>query len=343
LARHHALARSLDEGRLRLLDPLPDVPPTLPPRAARLRRAELAALAARYELVEASLRSRVASGGLGDGSLGRLEEIAGRGEEYRRGAEEGRGVREPDGRLLPLRRRDVPVPASLAGPEALRDARARVAAAEADAWDALRARYGYALLTQNCVTELAGALEGALGGAAAAAAALGVSLEAERGARFVPSVFFASLRARRPDARETRIPSFRERALAAARGEGGSLRVALRESNVVTSRIYRWRDRDTTFLFFTTGPAWLRPPLGVANLAVALAELPVSAARAPLDRGRRLRRAAYGALYSLPELAGRNVRKGSFDAATLPGLGLLDAVDAVGAEAPPAPREPPGA
>jgi hypothetical protein len=330
IARHHALARSLDEGRLRLLDPLPDVPPTLSPRAARLRRAELAALAARYALVEASLRSRVAGEGLGDGALGRLEEIAGRGEEYRRGAEEGRAVREPDGRLLPLRRRDVPVPASLAAPEALRAARARVVAAEADAEDALRASYGYALLTQNCVTELARALEDALGGPTDAAAALGVALEPERGARFVPSVFFASLRARRPDASETRVPSFRERALAAARAQDGALRVALRESNVLTSRIYRWRDRDTTFLFFTTGPAWLRPPLGVANLAIALAELPVGVASASLDRGRRLRRAAYGALYSLPELAGRNVRKGSFDAATLPRLGLLEAVDAVG-------------
>jgi hypothetical protein len=138
------------------------------------------------------------------------------------------------------------------------------------------------------------------------------------GAGFVPFVLHGQVLARLRIASAERIPSFRERALAELREREPGLLLGLREGNVVTSRVYRWRDRDTRFLLFTPEVFWRRPLYGFANLLFALPDATLGLATAPLDRGRRLRRGAYGMLYSLPELAFFNIRKGTFDAATLP-------------------------
>jgi hypothetical protein len=94
--------------------------------------------------------------------------------------------------------------------------------------------------------------------------------------------------------------------------------VYLREVNSLTSRIYERRDRDGSFLLFSDDVLWPRPLYGAVNLAWALADGSVGVLAAPLDRGRRVRRAAVGAAFSFPELVFMNVRKGSFDAASLP-------------------------
>ena len=318
-ARRQVVLRSLAEGRLLLLDAMPDEPPTLPARAAVLRKAELAAQAERQRgELERARREVLGAAAADEAAYSRLESLAARVAEYEHGAREGRAVREPAGRLVPSRARGVPVPAPQVSQEELAAALegARGAARRADR--ALREDYPYDILSRNCATELVRLLEEGLGGPAGFAAALGGPLRPGEGAGFVPFVLHDQVLARLRIASAERIPSFRERALAELRAREPGVLPGLREGNVLSSRIYRWRDRDTRFLLFTPEVFWRRPLYGAVNLFYALPDATLGLATAPLDRGRRLRRGAYGMLYSLPELAFFNIRKGSFDAATLP-------------------------
>jgi hypothetical protein len=318
-ARHQGVRRSLAEGRLRLLDAMPDERPTLPARAAALRRAELVAQAARQrEELTRARREVLGAAAIEEAGYSRLESLASRAAEYARGAAEGRAVREPWGRLVPSRARAVAVPVPELPERELAASVDAARRAARDAARALREDFPYDILTRNCATELVRLLEQGLGGPVGFAAALGGALRPGEGAGFVPFVLHGQVLARLRIARSERIPSYRERALEELRAREPGALVGLREGNVLSSRIYRWRDRDTRFLLFTPEVFWRRPLYGLANLLFALPDTALGLASAPLDRGRRLRRGAYGMLYSLPELAFVSIRKGTFDAATLP-------------------------
>jgi hypothetical protein len=89
--------------------------------------------------------------------------------------------------------------------------------------------------------------------------------------------------------------------------------VFLRESNVVTSTLYRVQPQDSIFLFFTDDLVAPRPLFGAANLLTGLAASAVGLAMWPVDGGETLWAGLRGALFSLPELVFHNIRKGSFD------------------------------
>ena len=114
-----------------------------------------------------------------------------------------------------------------------------------------------------------------------------------------------------------RLPGHRERELNALRSREGALRLYARESNTLSSRIYRRRDADGSFLLFTDDVFWPRPLFGALNLAWSAGDAALGLLTAPFDRGRRLERAGKGMLFSVPELVFVNIRKGSFDAAGL--------------------------
>ena len=247
-----------------------------------------------------------------------LESLASRAHEYERGAREGRAVREPEGRLVPTRARSAAVAAPADAAPALRGALAAALAAERDAQRALERRYPYDVLTRNCATELVRLLADGLGGEQGFRAALGGPLAPGEGLSFIPFALQDLVESRLAVARRERIPSYRERALAALRREHAGALALAREASPLTARVYRWRDRDTRFALFTSDVFWPRPLYGFVNLASALPDTLLGLATAPFDGARRVRRGAWGALYSLPELAFFNIRKGTFDAGTLP-------------------------
>jgi len=88
--------------------------------------------------------------------------------------------------------------------------------------------------------------------------------------------------------------------------------VALRESNTLTSTVYESNRQDSFFLFFTDALP-VRPLLGAANLAAGLGASAAGLALLPFDGGYALLSGVKGALFSLPELAFVNLRKGTFD------------------------------
>jgi hypothetical protein len=90
-------------------------------------------------------------------------------------------------------------------------------------------------------------------------------------------------------------------------------RLWLRESNTLTSSIYRPREGDSAFLMFTEHAFWTRPLLGTLNLGYALATTSAGLITAPTDDGVLLKEGLFGMLFSIPELGLWNIRKGTFN------------------------------
>ena len=91
--------------------------------------------------------------------------------------------------------------------------------------------------------------------------------------------------------------------------------VFLRESNTLSSTLYRRTHDDSAFLFFTdTAPA-ARPVFGALNVIAGLGMAAAGLAMLPIDGGELLTAGLKGAMFSLPELAFFNIRKGSFPGA----------------------------
>ena len=168
-------------------------------------------------------------------------------------------------------------------------------------------------MRRNCITELVRLVEGSFADRADAERALGGYLAPGGELGFVPYVFFDQVQARLRVVGVEHVVSHRQRELARVlASDPGALR-RLRESLVLTSSIYTPRRRDGTFAFFTDSAGAARPVLGALNLGWALGAALPGAAAAPFDGGARLRAAGSGVLFSLPELAFQNVRKGSFE------------------------------
>ena len=89
--------------------------------------------------------------------------------------------------------------------------------------------------------------------------------------------------------------------------------IRLRESTAYTATSYEPQLRDSAFLLFTDDVFWRRPAYGVVNLLFGLGYTGYGLAAAPFDRGARVHAGLTGMLWSLPELALMNVRKGSYD------------------------------
>jgi hypothetical protein len=192
-------------------------------------------------------------------------------------------------------------------PDADCDTLARWSSAAKDAEESLRHRLGevyrYDVISRNCVTEIFRTIETAglrLGAGDTPAAGLG----------FVPFVSATAVNERFPvQARSTR-PSYRAYWLARLRETQGRLSTAVRESNTLTATLRHPDDRDDVFLFYTDDATALRPLYGAINLGVGAGASLVGLVTLPFDRGRRLTTAVRSMVFSVPELAFVNFRKG---------------------------------
>ncbi len=313
MARLAAIERSRAEHRLVVLDAFPPHGRRLPREA--LARAPAAARGllddARAELA-ASLRSLTAASEPSERDYVGVESAANRVGELARGVAGGHDVRLAPETMLPTRsrllRRLVLPEMPAAQLTAAADAAARAADAHARAFDEL---YRYDLLRRNCVTEMLRTVDAVLG--PDAAEALGGRVDADGGWRFIPKVATRAIRRSWQVVASDTIPSYRQATVAALARTGNPAVVRLRESNTLTSTVYRRSRDDSTFLFFTDDVVLLRPLLGAANLAVGAGASLIGVALVPFDRGESLAAGLRGMLWSVPELAFVNVRKGSFD------------------------------
>ncbi len=314
MARLVAIDTSLRSGRWHVLDAFPDDALALSGASVRGRRdflSELEADAARS--LGASRSAFAAREEPGERAYNDIEDTANHWLDTHRGLAEERDIRLAGERLVPEGRGPVPIALLPRGEgldlPALRE-RARERAVAFDR--ALAGAYRYDLLRHNCASELLRALDEALP-PGAADALLGGRVDPDAALHFVPLVAFRAALEGYREVRESEIPSYRHARLAEMSASENDVVVALRESNTLSSSIYRRNPRDSFFLFFTDGAVWPRPLLGAANLLAGVGETAWGLLRLPVDGGRRLASGAEGLLFSLPELLFVNLRKGSME------------------------------
>ncbi len=304
MARLAALQRTLDTGHWVLLDAYAADAAVVDPAVVQSRRDAMDDLVATVRRELDVARTAFVTAGTQETALGDVETAGNRLVELLAARDDGRPLRIQTGALLPQRPADVralpAVPNDVA--PALATARAR-----ADAYTAAVTTLDrYELVTRNCVTELFAAVDAALGSAAEAERRLGGHVDGTL--RFIPFVAAASVADTwTVDAVEER-PSYRRMRLATMPG----VLDRLRESNTVTSTIYRRNPDDSVFLFFTDDGIAMRPLLGLANLAVGLGAGIAGLGLLPADGGALLRAGVWGAIWSVPELVFVNIRKGTF-------------------------------
>ena len=323
-ARLVAIDESLVAGRLVVLDALPADATLL--RVSKRRRALAPALLTEAREDFRRARERLfSSSGFREAEWSALEESASRVAELRGAAGGAPGLRVATGPLLPEGRAPVALAARPAAtPGDLERALGAAREAERGLRRALEAQYRYDLVARNCVSELFRTIEAGLAAQQGAPAAadraavlafiereserrLGGYVDPAARANFIPFVSSHNVRARWEVEQSIHLASAREHVVA----REGTLRAALRESNVWTSTLYAPADASGFFVFFTDGSWPLRPLLGAVNLGAALARSGLGILQLPFDRGRGLRDGLDGALWSVPELFFANIRKGT--------------------------------
>jgi hypothetical protein len=235
-----------------------------------------------------------------------LEETANRYREFQRGFEEDRAIRLHPGGSLPAPTAAVPaLPIPDVDLQTLRRAERAAARSERVYRAALQERYGYHLFARNCVSEIFAVI--------GSDHSLGQNMDTRAASAlldFIPAVSYGTVLDAYPIAETGEIPSYRKSRLEAMYANENDLGVYLRESNTLTSTIYRRNQRDSFFLFFTDDSIPLRPLYGALNLAAGIGEMSLGLLRAPWDRGGTLWSGLKGAAFSLPELFFVNIRKG---------------------------------
>lgn len=192
-------------------------------------------------------------------------------------------------------------------------------------FETLQQRYRYDLLSRNCVTELFRTINQALlspyrsGAELADLEALTIKESEKRLGgyveipyNFVPFVAYQSVVDRYHVAESRDLDSYRGLELAKLAASQSDPITALRESNVISSRLYQYNPDDALFVFFTDDNVLLRPVFGLVNTAAGIGQSLYGVFSWPLDSGKNLKSGATGILMSLPELFFFNMRKGSY-------------------------------
>jgi hypothetical protein len=316
MARLAALGESQRTERWVVLDAFPADAGSAVRRSSALRPELAASLLedAGEELARARERfiTRAADGTFHEADFAAFEAAVNRSSELGLALREGRDWRVLKGPLVPSR------PARMAidglDAQALRESLETVRAREEAYAVAFKRRWGYHLVTRNCVSEIFSEIDAAFErGPEESATRLGGRLEMDGSLNFIPAVSAAAVAGAYPVTERLELPSYRRRRLERMYEQENPLTVFLRESNTLTSTIYRRNTEDSIFVFFTDGAVVARPLFGAVNLLVGLAAGAVGLATLPVDGGATLWAGLKGALFSLPELFFQNIRKGSFE------------------------------
>ena len=311
MARLAAIELSLAQGRLVILDGFPDGARPAPLPEGAQRDAYLDAVVAHLRPATERARAELFNQAtFREADYAHLESAANRWLEADQARATGAPLRTASGLLLPAR--PAPRHERLAPPlesAALRNEIERARTAVADYHARLDELYSYNLITRNCVSEIFAVVDAALGDESDAR--LGGTVRIGPTLNFIPIVSAAAVdRTYAVTAQRTR-PSYRQMRVAALAAREPAWRVFLRESNTLTSSVYHRDASDSAFLFFTDDTVALRPLFGAANLVTGVAASAIGLATWPLDAGTRLRAGLRGAMFSLPELAFVNLRKGT--------------------------------
>jgi hypothetical protein len=328
MARLVALEASIRQGRWALLETFPSDADTI--RVTPRRRSLLPLLLDEASADLADARRALLDGrGWQEASFNDLEAAATRWSELRAAHAGADVMRLHVDRMVPQGRgAGSPLPVPRDDGVALTTRLAQTREAERRYHRALGEQQGYHLLLHNCVSEIFRTLEVALADTtrdvaeptdaapesalrSASRRHLGGYVDPVARLNFIPFVSSRRVREHYAIAQTMALPSYRHYHLARMLERESPLRVALRESNVITSTLHTPAGDEGFFLFFTDGAVAPRPLLGALNLVAGLGRSALGVLQLPLDGGRGLRSGLNGAIFSLPELFFQNIRKGS--------------------------------
>jgi hypothetical protein len=312
MARLQALDESLASGRLVVLDAFSPSASTIAPALGGDRRAFIDELHDEARREWGATRTRVfAADTIDERDFNSLEDAANRFLEIRRGIAENRPIRVHADALIPARGApglELPLPEL--GDGKLRRARTLARDVQRAYVDRLRAAYGYNLIRHNCVSAIFDTIDSVFD-RHESIERLGGHVDPGHGLNFVPSASFRAVTDAYDIAAVGAVLSYRKTRLEDMYATENPLKVYVRESNTVTSTIYRKGESDSLFLFFTDDVVPPRPLYGALNVVAGIGETVLGALRFPFDRGRTLWSGAKGIVFSVPELAFVNLRKGT--------------------------------
>jgi len=172
-----------------------------------------------------------------------------------------------------------------------------------------RRQDNYHLLMNNCVTALFVHINAAMNGQSRQL--LGGEIESE--STIVPFQAFAAVQVRYNVINTRDLLSYRQQALAGMCRHEADSWVYLRESNLLTSSLYKHHPDDGWFVFFTDDAFVMRPLFGAINIVAATGQSVWGLFSWPFEsEAKTLQTGARGLMASLPELAFFNIRKGSY-------------------------------
>ncbi len=311
MARLQTLSESLEVGRWVVLDSVPETPAFLSQRAVRRRDPYILELRDRASAAYFEARTHFATTPEpGEPALAWLEESINRHAAFQRGFALDLAIPLYEGGLLPDRMAAAPeLPLPEVDLQTLRRAAEIAEMRDRAHLSALKQAFGYQLVSNNCVTEIFATLN-ANWDPAEAGVRTQKDDDPERLLDFIPVVAYRKVLAAHTDAETSEIPSYRRVRLETMYEGENDFGVYLRESNTLTSTIYRRNDLEPFFLFFTEDALPLRPVYGLLNFTTGIGEMVLGVLRAPWDRGRMFTSGLKGAAFSLPELFFINLRKG---------------------------------
>jgi hypothetical protein len=316
MARLAALGASRRQERWVILDFFPSETMPAPRRRLAVRPEEAAVFLedARVELARTRERlvSRSENGSFPEAAFAAFEAAANRADELRLALAEERERRALKMPLVPSR----PARLSVTGldHQALRQGLEAVHEREEAYAVGFKRRWGYNLVTRNCVSEVFSEIDAAFeGGAGEAERRMGGRVRMDGSFNFIPAVSAAAVETSYPVTERLQLTSYRRALVEEMYRQENPVTVFLRESNTLTSAIYRRNANDSIFVFFTDDAVVARPLFGAVNLVVGIAASAVGLVALPVDGGATLWAGLKGALFSLPELFFQNIRKGSFE------------------------------
>ncbi|MGZ4981696.1 MAG: hypothetical protein ACXWE4_10270 [Methylobacter sp.] len=210
-------------------------------------------------------------------------------------------------------------------PEQLTAALSALDNIENSLFETLQQSYRYDLFNRNCVTELFRTINQALlkpyrtGDKTENLEALTIQESEKRLGghveipyNFIPFVAYQSVLDHYHVTQNHDLGSYRGLELAKLTAGQNDPITALRESNILSSRLYQYNPDDALFVFFTDDNVLLRPVFGLVNTAAGIGQSVYGLFSWPLDSGNNLKSGATGILMSFPELFFFNMRKGSY-------------------------------
>ncbi|NOT13577.1 MAG: hypothetical protein HOP23_17415 [Methylococcaceae bacterium] len=189
----------------------------------------------------------------------------------------------------------------------------------------LQQDFRYDLISRNCVTELFRTINQALlksfGSIDESSSPdalvikesekrLGGYVDSHRS--FIPFVSYQAVLNNYHVTHSRDLDSYRGLELAKLKSRQNSVITTLRESNILSSHLYKYNPEDAFFVFFTGDNLLLRPVFGLFNTVAGIVQSVYGFFTWPLDSGKNLQLGATGILMSLPELVFFNMRKGSY-------------------------------